>query len=109
MVWVHLLNELLPLLNTTQEEITFLESKYVAKLDQMASSCFPSFLLILFLLFQLFVLSLLGSTVVNYLNSNFSTIKINLSMSDQMIEQLQAEVPSYFSVSRERKDFWVKS
>ena len=76
MVWVHLLNELLPLLNITQEEITFLESKYVAKLDQIGSSSFPSFLLFLFLLFQLFILFLFNSIMVNYLNSHFSTILI---------------------------------
>jgi len=59
MAWVHLLNVLPPLLNTTQEEITFLELKYVARLDQIESFSFPSFFLILFLLFLLFLLSLL--------------------------------------------------
>ena len=44
MAWVHLLNVLPPLLNTTQEEITFLELKYVARLDQIESfSLFPPF------------------------------------------------------------------
>lgn len=74
MAWVHLLNELPPPLNTTQEEITFLESKYAEKLDQIEFSSFPFLLFFLFLLFQLFILSLLGSIMVNYLNSNFSTI-----------------------------------
>lgn len=59
MAWVHLLNVLPPLLNTTQEEITFLELKYVARLDQIESFSFPSFFLILFLLFLLFLLSLM--------------------------------------------------
>ena len=101
MAWVHLLNELRPLLNTTREEITFLESKYVAKLDQIESSSpsLPSPLPLSTL--QLFVLSLLGSMMVNYLNTNFFH-HFNLSMSDQMNKRF-ASVGCLLSLSEQKQ------